>query len=46
VQLPSKRKPQIHIAGSRIGQMTSGRWRMNSHLIAFSGKPGAAHGAE
>ena len=36
--------PQAHIAGSTIGQMKSGRCRMNSHFTAFIGMPGAAQG--
>jgi hypothetical protein len=39
-------RPQSHIAGSILGQITSGRWRMKAHLIALSGMPGAAQGAE
>ena len=34
------------MAGSGFGQMNSGRWRMNSHLSALSGMPGAAQGEE
>ena len=33
-----------HIAGSIFGRTTSGPWRISSHLIAFSGMPGPAHG--
>lgn len=29
-----------------LGQSTSGRWRIISHFIAFTGMPGPAQGAE
>ena len=32
------------IDGLEVGRMKSGLWRMNSHLSAFSGMPGAAQG--
>ena len=32
------------IAGSIIGLINSGRWRMNSHFSALIGMPGAAQG--
>ena len=34
------------MAGSGMGQITSGRWRMNSHCSALIGRPGAAQGEE
>ena len=33
-------------AGQAPRQITSGRWRIRSHLTAFTGTPGPAHGAE
>src|SRR5438876_831331 len=38
------RNTQAHICGSTTGRMTSGPWRISSHLIAFTGMPGPAHG--
>ena len=46
VQLRSIEAPQRHIAGSSIGQMTSGLWCISIHLTALSGTPGPAQGAE
>jgi hypothetical protein len=46
VQLRSIANAQRHIAGSRVGLITRGRCRINSHLIAFNGTPGPAQGAE
>ena len=37
---------QIHITGSSFGQITSGPWRINSHLMALTGTPGPAQGEE
>jgi hypothetical protein len=46
VQLASMRRPKRHIAGSSSGQMTSGLCVISIHLIALTGTPGPAHGAE
>ena len=32
------------MAGSGLGQINNGRWRMNSHFSALIGRPGAAQG--
>jgi hypothetical protein len=46
VQLRSIERPQRHIAGSSIGLTTSGLCCISIHLIAFTGTPGPAQGAE
>jgi len=38
--------PQRHIAGSSMGQITSGLCCMSIHWIALSGTPGPAQGEE
>ena len=46
VQLRSIARTQLTRCQSKCGRMTSGRWCISSHLTAFSGTPGPAHGAE
>jgi hypothetical protein len=46
VQLRSIASDQRIIDQSMFGRMTSGRWCIASHLIALSGTPGPAQGAE
>ena len=46
VQWRSIDKPQRHMAGSSMGLMTRGLWCINSQVMAFSGTPGPAQGAE
>ena len=40
------RAPQRHMAGSSMGQITSGLCCMSIHLTALMGTPGPAQGAE
>jgi hypothetical protein len=46
VQLRSSLSIHHHMTGSSFGQITSGPCRINSHLMAFTGTPGPAHGDE
>jgi hypothetical protein len=45
VQLASIIAPQRHMAGSNMGQITSGLCCISIHRMALSGTPGPAQGA-